>query len=462
MKNTWLSLLCPSCRPNDLKRWLDSLYENCVDPKGIELSLVVEVAIDRKEYLRWGHVVETYVEHGEYTINELVEICYKQSSSPYIFLSGDDSICRTKNWDEIFRNKLAEYKDNVVLIYPNDLIFGQELACYPVTTRLVMDLVPWPVPYKRYAIDDTIFDLVPYERRIYLPNVIMEHLHLVDNPPGKAVIRDGKVKYYPLNPELLAEERKLFNALKPQRDEIRHDLYERMSDKKELKVFIAVPTMEFARQAVFYDYFNQLDKPLGTAISFCHGQSPAKGRNLLIEQALDHNCSHILFIDDDVIIRPDLLRRLLSHNKDIVSGLYLMRSYPHYPIVFDNAHEDGSVDSMIMTNQQGLIPIKAAGLGCCLIKTEIFREMERPWVRLGELTKDGWCDDIGFFYRVRQMGYEIYCDLNAQCGHMATVTIWPAFMNNQWMVNYDTGGTGSITAQVTNVIRNNEEREVIS
>ena len=442
---TWLSLLCPSCRPNDLVKWLDSLYQYCDDPKGIELSLTLEHDIPDYEWSQWGNVIATHVVHGDYNINQLVEICYKQSTSPFIFLSGDDSLCRTQNWDAIFQKELARFPDGIALVYPNDLIFGKELACYPVTSRKIMDSVPWPVPYKRYAIDDTIFDIVPYERRIYLPDVIMEHLHLKDEGPGKRIIKNGQVKYYPIDPELIKDERKLFNELKPERDAIRNKHFLTMNGgKAPLKILVGVSTQEMARQAIFYDYFNVLDRPEGTITTFAHGQSPAEARNAIIQQALDHNCSHVFLVDDDIALKPDTLKRLWKHDKDIVSGLYLKRTYPHGPIIFDNMDEIGYVTPIQLNGHSGLVPIKAAGFGCCLIKTDVFRRMEKPWVRLGELKKDGWCDDTGFFFRAHKAGIESFCDLNVHVGHMASVTIWPAFIDNKWMVNYDTQGEGSL------------------
>jgi hypothetical protein len=442
--STWLSLLCPSCRPDDLKRWLDSLYRNCSNPLEIELSLTLEDSLDEEESFRWGNIVIRFVEHGEYNINQLTEICYKQSNSPYIFLSGDDTICHTKNWDLIFKEELDKYKDDVVLVYPNDTIFGQALACYPVTSRLVMDSVKWPVPYDRYCIDDTIFDIVPYSRRIYRDDVVMEHLHLSENPPGHPVIKNGKVMYYPHNVEAMKKDRELYASLQPERDEIRSRLESITGTKT--KIMIAVPTSGFSRNDAFYDYYNLLEKPAGTVCVFARGQSPARNRNLMIQQALEHDCSHILFLDDDVAFPTNLLTSLIKHDKDVVTALYLMRSYPHQPIIFDYADDEGKCGWHFPSDKEsGLIKIVNCGLGSVLIKAEVFKKLKKPWITLGELEKDHWCDDISFFNRVRAAGFEIYCDLDIHVGHMANVIIWPAKNDDAWQVVYDTHGTSSVS-----------------
>lgn len=179
------------------------------------------------------------------------------------------------------------------------------------------------------------------------------------------------------------------------------------------KVLIGVVTGEYARRADFYDYYNLLHKPENAAVLLCHDRSPAKGRNLIIQAALDNDCTHILFIDDDMAYKPDSLVRLLEHDVDVVSGLYLSRAYPHVPIIFDLADEDGSAFPLYLTSdKKGLIPIVAAGLGFLLCKIDVFRRLEKPWIRLGELNSEEWCDDIGFFNRLRKAGIQSYCDLN--------------------------------------------------
>lgn len=436
---TWLSLLCYSNRPADLDRWLDSLYENCEDPKGIELSLTVEEFPSERNFGRWGNVKFTLVKPKQYSINELAEICYKQSESPYIFLSGDDTICKTNAWDLIFKLELEKYDDKIVLVYPNDLMFGKFLALYPVTSREVMDAVPWPVPYKRYAIDDTIFDIVPRSRRIYLEHVVMEHLHYNETGPGHPFMKNGKLVYYPINQEVMAIERPMYNKLQPQRDAIRLGLERKMA-APDSKIMICVPTAEHARLAVFYDYFNALEKPPGTMMTFSHGQSPARNRNIMIKTALEQGATHCMFFDDDLGFDPDIMVRLLAHNVDICSGLYLLRNYPHLPIAFDQAFDDGKCKHMFLEpGMKGLTEVVNIGLGCCLIKTDVFRQMEEPWIRLGDPEKDHWCDDISFFNRARKQGFKLHVDLEVTAWHFISGMIRPRRdEQGNWFTLYNT------------------------
>jgi hypothetical protein len=210
------------------------------------------------------------------------------------------------------------------------------------------------------------------------------------------------------------------------------------------KVLVGVPTAEGARHANFYDYYNALDRPEGTLHMFARGQSPARGRNMIIQAAIDNDCTHIFFLDDDVIPQPDIINRLLAHDKDVVTGLYAMRDFPHFPVAFDkrfpngfnrHVHLNGDVD--------GLVEITNCGLGCVLIKMDVFNKVPKPWITLGELESDGWCDDIAFFNKVGDAGIKMYCDTNVLVDHMMTVNVGYRKVDGVWAINYDVRGKGN-------------------
>jgi len=208
------------------------------------------------------------------------------------------------------------------------------------------------------------------------------------------------------------------------------------------RVMICIPTSEMARRADFYDYINMLDKPEYTMMTSSHGQSPARNRNIMIEQALAQDATHCMFIDDDTIPPKDMIPRLLAHDKDIVSGLYLMRNYPHLPIMFDESFDDGRCKfSFLDKGRQGLVEVVNIGLGACLIKTSVFKNMAKPWIRLGEAELDHWCDDISFFNRARKAGYRMYVDLDLPVGHVISAVIFPGRdAEGNWHTVYNTSG----------------------
>jgi hypothetical protein len=210
------------------------------------------------------------------------------------------------------------------------------------------------------------------------------------------------------------------------------------------RILIGVPTCEYARRADFYDHLDALDKPVGTYISRSHGPSPARNRNLIIAEAIKLDCTHVFFVDDDMAFKPDTLMRLLAHDKDIVTGLYLMRPNPHQPIIFQSVDATGRCSHRYLDEtDSGLIEIVNCGLGVCLINTRVFKAMSNPWVTLGQIEQDNWCDDIHFFNKAREAGFKIYCDVDTPAGH--SCTIWPHRVDNQWVTVIDTGGKNVTT-----------------
>jgi hypothetical protein len=221
----------------------------------------------------------------------------------------------------------------------------------------------------------------------------------------------------------------------------------KLDEKRAKRILMSIPTQELARYAEFYDWVDLIEVPEGYELAKCkvHGQSPARNRNISIQQAIDIDADYVFFIDDDCLVPPDTLKKLLLHDVDVVSGVYTMRNYPHKPIVFDVANNDGTCQwTQLHGQDEGLKHIVATGMGALLVKIEVLKKIqqtEKYWVTLGELEADHWCDDLSFFKRVRAAGYQPCIDLNCPIGHIAKAVIWPNKINGEWHITYDTGGT---------------------
>ncbi len=214
------------------------------------------------------------------------------------------------------------------------------------------------------------------------------------------------------------------------------------------KILIGVPVGETSRHNFFHQSIYAMDKPHVGAISMISGRSPAASRNIIIRQALENNFTHILFLDDDNIPPQDVISRLLAHDVDMVTGLYLHHGYPHKPILFNNTLPDGSaLYHPLVPNEHGLIKIENCGLGCVLIKIEVFRKVEAPWVALGQLDPENWCDDFYFFRKAQEAGFNLYCDLTVKVGHLGYHIVTPHYdtETNEWFTTYNTFGTGLVS-----------------
>ena len=214
------------------------------------------------------------------------------------------------------------------------------------------------------------------------------------------------------------------------------------------KVMIGFPSSGFSRNTLFYEYINTIEHPCDTLRMSPNGLSPAAARNIIFNQAILNNCTHVLLVDDDMAIKPDALKKLLAHDKDIVSGLYLSHAFPHQPLAFDGFTDKGLIRYLSLNKGMGgLVKVEATGFGCVLIKTDVLKRMERPWVRLGELNPEQWCDDIGFYWRLHKEcpDVEVFVDTDVRVGHIKQLILWPHQLDDgQWMTGYNASGQMTI------------------
>ena len=200
---------------------------------------------------------------------------------------------------------------------------------------------------------------------------------------------------------------------------------------------IGVSSPESARYSAFYDELTQVDRPPDTVVSHAIGLYINENRNHLAEHALELGADWVWYVDDDHCFRPDTLNRLLAHDVDIVSGLYLRRVAPFLPVIYDKEDETGDVVKYALTpGDTGLKEIVAAGAGCLLVKTCVLRALGAPYWRFNQ-RPDGEMigEDIDFCQRARAKGFKVYCDMDTAIGHLTTMVLYPHQVEpGQWQL----------------------------
>lgn len=128
--------------------------------------------------------------------------------------------------------------------------------------------------------------------------------------------------------------------------------------------------------------------------------------------------SHIMWIDSDIIFQPEDIMKLLSHDLDIVSGLYHLT--PDTYSVVKLGQENFSHDSELVSKD--LIEAKSVGTGFLLVKKGVFEKIERPWFQTGEIEEDGkkkfLGEDIYFCLKARKAGFKIFADPTIRVNHL--------------------------------------------
>jgi glycosyltransferase involved in cell wall biosynthesis/SAM-dependent methyltransferase len=153
-------------------------------------------------------------------------------------------------------------------------------------------------------------------------------------------------------------------------------------------------------------------------------KSYASLRTEVVEKALSMNSKWLMFVDSDVFIPEDCINRLMSHNKDIVTGIYWMKTQPPQPVVYKRIG-DGPIWDIEPKDE--LEEIGGAGLGCCLIKLDVFRKFKekgidffrQDWIheKNGRRIQVSVGEDHWFFEKARELGFKVWMDSNVLCDH---------------------------------------------
>ena len=213
-----------------------------------------------------------------------------------------------------------------------------------------------------------------------------------------------------------------------------------------MKILIAVPTFESIYPDTFKSIYD-LD-PAGHELhfEFVRGYDCATARNRIAQKALDGKYDYVLMVDNDVVLPKDVLLNLFEDPKDVCLGYYAHRDadnlyrgntcicrlhdndgteYYNYPL--ESEYTAAEIAEM---KQQGItkLRIHGGGMGCALIRTDVFRRIRYPWydwVNYDDDNRGMLSEDLYFCERCKSARIPIYTDVRAGCGHILRHVQWP-------------------------------------
>lgn len=165
------------------------------------------------------------------------------------------------------------------------------------------------------------------------------------------------------------------------------------------------------------------------ALANVKGSLVVNNRNKLVEEARILDVSHVLFLDSDMLLHPYALRRLLSHDKDIVGATYIQREEPHR--LLGKMPDGGLIHDALVAgyrvNTAELQEVSALPGGCLLIKMSVFDGMSKPYFQTpAHVEADGtpWIEGEDYFFcrQAKAAGHSIWLDwgLSVNLAHLGT------------------------------------------
>ncbi|CAB4122153.1 hypothetical protein UFOVP26_98 [uncultured Caudovirales phage] len=177
------------------------------------------------------------------------------------------------------------------------------------------------------------------------------------------------------------------------------------------------------------------------------GDAYNTGFLMMLNHQAYSNCAYMLLLEDDNIVPPDAILRLIEtiegkvdgNKYDIVGGLYWSHDIDGIPYCMgsDELYEgDFNSTPLVPLPNKQIIPCHVVGLGCCLVRMSFIREkMEYPYFQTKEIydatkeffdRKDYISQDGTFFKKVHALGGKVACDTRVKVGHIDRETgfIW--------------------------------------
>jgi len=142
-------------------------------------------------------------------------------------------------------------------------------------------------------------------------------------------------------------------------------------------------------------------------------------REMLVQSAIEWDCTHVMFLDDDMVFNPMVMEMLLSRRQPYVACNYPKRGLP---ITFTAVREDKRGTIVTKQDSSGMEEAFYTGFGVCLIERKVFEKTKKPWFLPLYLKKEGvyTTEDNPFCQRVRKSGFKILVDHDASklVGHI--------------------------------------------
>jgi len=191
---------------------------------------------------------------------------------------------------------------------------------------------------------------------------------------------------------------------------------------KPINVAIVLPCTWDFLPIQFFESWIKMEKPKHSVIV------PKRGRiddlrNSAVQSILDcKSFSHILFLDVDHSHHPETIKKLLSHNKRIVSGLSFRRTEPYDPIMFKL--DKNKFENIIEWEDGELLEADAVGAASLLIDIDVLEQMKSPWFEMNYPFGRGVIsEDLSFCLKAKELGYKIYCDTSCTNSHLGNLNV---------------------------------------
>jgi hypothetical protein len=142
----------------------------------------------------------------------------------------------------------------------------------------------------------------------------------------------------------------------------------------------------------------------------------------------------MMWIDSDIVFKPEDFFNLLESPHDVTSGLYMMEDLQHFAAVEEwNEEFFANKGTFKFLRPDDIIggpqykPVAYTGMGWMLIRKGVVESIKYPWFwgdlqKVGPLT-DMNSEDVAFCKAIQAAGHQIHVDTKIRVGHQKLLVI---------------------------------------
>jgi len=192
------------------------------------------------------------------------------------------------------------------------------------------------------------------------------------------------------------------------------------------RILIAIPTARNIEPDTFKSIYD-LKIPDGYVADFQYffGYNIDQIRNLIADWVVN-GYDYLFSVDSDISFESDTLEKLLKHDVDMVSGLYIQRKPGQHILELYEHNEYGGVSNIPYgkIKNKGLVEIASCGFGCVLVKAQVMKSVGYPQFKYHSAINHAntVSEDVDFCKKALDKGFKIWADTSIQCRHTGSFT----------------------------------------
>ena len=196
-----------------------------------------------------------------------------------------------------------------------------------------------------------------------------------------------------------------------------------------MKIFIAVPTYENITPDTFKSIYGLQRGANECVFDFIRGYDCATARNNIAQQTLDEHADYVLMVDNDITLPSDALLNMLEDPKEVCLGYYAHRNASNMYDGKTSIYRCGEFNytqlfpseefRLMRERKEYKTQIHGGGMGCALIKSDVFLKLSYPWFDWVNYKDRGiLSEDLYFCEMCGKANIPIYTDTRVGCGHL--------------------------------------------